>query len=64
MGVTTTGGSKAESPAAGGQGGVVGGAPNAAAIFPVFFPEIEAFFYIFWSKFLLKNVFLKDCKVC
>jgi len=35
---------------------------NAVAIFPVFLNK--AFFCKFWSKFLLKNVFLNNCKVC
>jgi len=52
MGVTTRG-------ATGGQRGVGGGASNAAAIFQ-FFQENIACLCIFWSKFLLRNVFLND----
>jgi len=35
---------------------VWGGAPKATAIFPAF-SKNKAFLNIFWSKFLLKNVF-------
>jgi len=31
--------------------------------FPVF-QKNKAVLCIFWSKFLLRNVFLNDCKVC
>jgi len=53
----------AEPPVAGGQRGFGGGAPNAAAIYQLI-PNNNAFLSIFWSKFLLKIVFLNDCKVC
>jgi len=45
-----------EPQAAGGQWGFEGGAPNAATIFQIF-SKNKAFLCIFWSKFLLKNVF-------
>jgi len=45
-----------EPQAAGGQLGFGGGASNAATIFQ-FFSKNNAFLCIFWSKFLLKNVF-------
>jgi len=32
--------------------------------FSSFFQKNKAFLWIFWSKFLLRNVFLNDCKVC
>jgi len=62
MGVTTRGLGE-EPPTAGGQRGFGGGVPKAAAIFLVF-SKNTAFLSIFWSKFLLENVFLNDCKVC
>jgi len=40
---------------------VWGRSPNAAAILQLF-PKNYAFLSIFWSKFLLKIVFLNDCK--
>jgi len=62
MGVATRG-SGGEAPAAGGQRKFGGGAPNAAAIFQIF-SKNKAFLYVFWSKFLLRNVVLNYCKVC
>jgi len=51
-----------EPPAARGQRGFGSGTPNAVAIF-LSFSKNKAFLCMFSSKFLLRNVFLNDCKV-
>jgi len=42
--------------------GVWSGTPNTAAIFQIF-SKNKAFLCMFWSKFLLRNLVLNDCKV-
>jgi len=45
---------EAESSAAGGQRGIGGGAPNAAAIFLVFFKKIKHFYAYFGLNYCIK----------
>jgi len=54
VGVKQLGVLRAVLPAAGGQRGFGGGAPNVAAIFLAFSKKIKHFLSIFWSKFLLR----------
>jgi len=51
-----------EPPAAGGQRGFEGGAPNAAAIFPVFFQKIKHFSSYFGLNFCLTACFQMSAK--